>query len=139
MKYITLIGFCLLLFWANGSENNLNADQAVVSSNIELAFRKGDPEHLLNVMAEEIELGIDAEQVEFNRIKNGHAELILESFFQKYPPISFKYIQEGGTQSTTLYSVGTYESTSQSFKVYLLVKKDKNKEYKLTTLQIKES
>lgn len=52
------------------------------------------------------------------------AQLILEKFFQKYPPISFTVIQKGNSSGGSRFAVGNYISTRErSFRVTLFVKK----------------
>lgn len=52
------------------------------------------------------------------------AELIMDKFFQKYPPISFTITQKGNSSGGSKFAVGNYVSTRErSFRVTIFVKK----------------
>ncbi len=52
------------------------------------------------------------------------AELIIDKFFQKYPPISFTITQKGNSSGGTRFAVGNYVSTRErTFRVTIFVKK----------------
>jgi hypothetical protein len=52
------------------------------------------------------------------------AELIMDKFFQKYPPISFTITQKGNSSGGSRFAVGNYVSTRErTFRVTIFVKK----------------
>jgi len=50
------------------------------------------------------------------------AEMIVRSFFQKYPPSSFTFNHQGNSNDGSQYAIGTYKSGTTVFRTYLLLK-----------------
>ncbi|MBK6347933.1 MAG: DUF4783 domain-containing protein [Bacteroidales bacterium] len=50
------------------------------------------------------------------------AEMIVKSFFQKYPPTSFTLNHQGKSNDGSQYAIGTYKSGVTEFRTYLLLK-----------------
>jgi hypothetical protein len=50
------------------------------------------------------------------------AEMIVRSFFQKYPPTSFALNHQGNSNDGSQYAIGTYKSGATEFRTYLLLK-----------------
>jgi len=50
------------------------------------------------------------------------AEMIVRSFFQKYPPSSFTLNHQGKSNDGSQYAIGTYKSGTTEFRTYLLLK-----------------
>jgi hypothetical protein len=51
------------------------------------------------------------------------AELILKDFFTKNPPASFTINHQGSSTDGSLYAIGTFATSSSSFRTYFLLKK----------------
>lgn len=51
------------------------------------------------------------------------AELILKDFFTKNPPSTFSINHQGSSTDGSLYAIGTYATSSLSFRTYFLLKK----------------
>ena len=54
------------------------------------------------------------------------AEMILEDFFKKEPVKSFVIKHKGSSNNGSKYAIGNYKSESKEFRVYFLLKKEKN-------------
>jgi hypothetical protein len=69
-----------------------------------------------------------------NTVSQNHGTQALKSFFSKYPPTSFTINHDGYSNDGSLYLIGTYKSGSQTFRVYILLRKISEK-YKIFQLQ----
>jgi Domain of unknown function (DUF4783) len=119
MKFINLI-FLLLLF-SFTSPKKADAD---ISIQIKNAIKLGDAHQLSAFFDQNLELVIDSEKVDYNKINNTHAELILKSFFKKKPPKAFYYEYQGNTASIR-YCTGNYSSGTEQYWVYIIIKNKK--------------
>ena len=90
-----LTGFIFsLLVWALPNAAPIEAD---ITQTVSTSLRSGDAGRLSARFAKTIELVIDTEKVEFQALQATHAELILRSFFRKYPPHSFQFVYRGSS------------------------------------------
>ena len=103
------------------TEYNSQAQTEVINGAKE-ALKSGESSELAKYFNNSIELIIESEKVEFDKVSNTQAEFILKTIFQKNPPKDFNYVHQGSSPEGLQYSTGTYESTSGSFQVYLLIK-----------------
>lgn len=53
---------------------------------------------------------------------NAQAEMIVKSFFQKYPPATFTINHQGRSNDGSQYAIGSYKSGTTVFRTYLLLK-----------------
>jgi hypothetical protein len=92
---------------------------AKIPDQIILGLKSGNAKTIAGYFNENIELVIlDKENI----CSKAQAEQILKDFFNKNKPSGFNLIHQGGEDSAS-YAVGNYESGSNSFRVYLLLKK----------------
>lgn len=101
------------------------------------SLRSGDASRLSARFAKTIELVIDTENVEFQAVQATHAELILRSFFRKYPPHSFQFVYRGASDRLR-YSTGTYETNGQVFSVYVLMRQASDHHYVINALHFRK-
>jgi Domain of unknown function (DUF4783) len=120
MKFSFLI--LLLLSFGFTTPSKLDND---ISIQIKNAIKVGDAHQLSLLFDQNLELVIDSEKVDFDKINNTHAELILKSFFKKKPPQSFYYEYQGSTASIR-YCTGNYRSGAEQFWVYIIIKNKKS-------------
>ncbi|MCR9066635.1 MAG: DUF4783 domain-containing protein [Cytophagales bacterium] len=143
MKRFVILCLCSLIIggttFATSSPEPKSNYLTAISSRIELSFKKGDSDKLVSLLDDEIELIIDSEDVQFNKISKEHAGFILATFFKKNTPNSFSYVYEGNSSEGLQYSVAKYQSPLKEFMVYVLIKKTKNNLYAIDTLQIREN
>jgi Domain of unknown function (DUF4783) len=105
---------------------SMNRADTDISLQIKKAIKSGDAHMLSSYFEQNLELVIDSEKVDFNKINNTHAELILKSFFKKKPPLDFQYEYQGATASIR-YCTGNYKSGNEQYWVYIIIKNKKTK------------
>jgi hypothetical protein len=109
-----------------------------LAEKISLSFKGGNPRLLASCLNQQIELLIDSEKIDFQKISSQQAEQIFKSFFQKNPPLTFQYIYQGTSGNHLRYSVGTYRSRNKDFLVYILVRRTEADRYVIDTIQFRE-
>jgi hypothetical protein len=130
--YALLLGGLMSGFISASSARDVEIAEKIKSS-----FRTGNAHNLADHFEKNLELVIDTERVDFRRVRNEQAELILKNFFKKYPPKDFKYGFQG-TASKVRYCTATYQTLSGSkFQVYILMRVTE-KEYLINTLHFKK-
>lgn len=110
---------------------------ADITQTVKLSLRSGDAAQLSARFAKTIELVIDAEKVEFQSVQATHAEMILRSFFRKYPPHNFQFVYRGASDRLR-YSTGTYESNGQTFAVYVLMRQINDQQFAIKALHFRK-
>ena len=123
-----------LVVWMMPGEATTEAD---ITQTVSGSLRSGDASRLSAHFAKTIELIIDTEKVEFQSVQATHAELILRSFFRKYPPHGFQFVYRGGADRLR-YSTGTYVTNGQAFSVYVLMRQTTNQQYVINTLHFRK-
>lgn len=113
------------------------ASDVVISQAVRLSLRAGDAGQLSARFAKTIELVIDTEKVEFSSVQATHAEMILRSFFRKYPPQGFEFVYRGASDRLR-YSTGTYETNGQTFAVYVLMRQTANQQFVINALHFRK-
>ncbi len=131
----TLILFVLsLLVGVTPVKNTVGND---ISQTVVVSMRSGDASRLSTGFARTIDLVIDSEKVAFPAVQASHAQLILRSFFRKYPPHSFQLTYEGSSDRLR-YSTGLYESNGRQFSVYVLMRQISNQHYVINALHVRK-
>ncbi len=118
MKYILLS----LLFIGLIFTNYQAQAQADVMGGAKAALKAGDAGQLANYFNSSIELIIEVENVDYDKVSDTQAELILKNFFQKHPAKDFTFGHKGSSEGGLQYSTGTYVSENNSFLVYIVLK-----------------
>ncbi len=133
--------FCLLL----GSYKGLSVEAVEstqeakeLTESILQSFKNGNSKLLASCFNQKIELVIDSEKIDFQKITSEQAEQILKTFFQKNPPIAFQFVFQGGSSANLKYSVGNYKSRKKDFMVYILAKRIDKKHFVIETIQFRE-
>jgi hypothetical protein len=127
-----LLALCLLL------QSPGRAASPDAPDEIRQSLQTGQAHALATHFARTIELVIDAEAINFPSVGATHAELILSTFFKKYPPVTFRYLYQGNTAGLR-YGTGTYRSGGKTFSVYVLMRQGTNKQFVINTLQFRRS
>jgi hypothetical protein len=131
----TFISFIFSLFvWLLPGKSTIETD---ITQTVGVSLRSGDASRLSARFAKTIELVIDTEKVEFPAVQATHAELILRSFFRKYPPHRFQFVYRGATDRLR-YSTGTYETDGQTFSVYVLMRQTSDQHYVINALHFRK-
>jgi len=108
-----------------------------VIQTVQTSLRKGNAELLSARFSKTIELVIDAENVDFSSVEATHAELILRSFFRKYPPHGFQFVYRGASDKLR-YSTGLYSTDGHTFAVYILMRQAADRNYVINTLHFRK-
>lgn len=88
---------------------------------VENAISLGNAKMMVSYLNTSIELETPSSKGIYSR---SQAELIIDKFFQKYPPISFTIAQKGNSSGGSRFAVGNYVSTRErTFRVTLFIKK----------------
>ncbi|MBA4853063.1 DUF4783 domain-containing protein [Emticicia sp. BO119] len=143
MKYV--FAALVLIVFVNASkpkgrvETPKKSIDNALTDRIRMSFKGGDPKMLASCLNQEIELIIDSEKIDFQKISSQQAEQIFKLFFQHNPPLSFQYVYQGASNIDLKYSVANYRSRNKDFLVYILVKRGDNNKYVIDTIQFRES
>lgn len=100
-------------------------------------MRLGEAHRLAVHFDTHLELRIDPVGVDFPSVKANQAELIMWSFFKKYPPRHFQPTEQGLTPHLR-YATGTYWSGSQAFRVNVLMRRTGTGHYRIHSMQVHE-
>lgn len=94
---------------------------ADIFKEIENAISLGNAKMMESYLNTSIELETPTSKGIYSR---GQAQLIIDKFFQKYPPISFTITQKGNSSGGSRFAIGNYVSTRErTFRVTIFVKK----------------
>ena len=94
---------------------------ADIFKEVENAISLGNAKMIEGYLNTSIELETPTTKGIYSR---SQAELIMDKFFQKYPPISFTITQKGNSSGGSRFAVGNYVSTRErTFRVTIFVKK----------------
>ena len=117
MKIFSLVLF-ISFYSFQTNHSSLNAD---IFKEIENAISLGNAKMMVNYLNTSIELETPTSKGIYSR---SQAELIIDKFFQKYPPISFTITQKGNSSGGSRFAVGNYNSERErSFRVTIFIKK----------------
>lgn len=112
------IVICLLLF-----SHSLTMAQDNAFDQIIKAIEESDAKSLSAHFSTTIELRLPGNE---NTYSSSQAEMIMKDFFKRYPPDTFKTVQEGSTEETSKFAICSYISGSRQFQVYLYLKREKD-------------
>ncbi|WP_229376479.1 DUF4783 domain-containing protein [Fibrella aquatilis] len=112
-------------------DNDINV--LIISS-----VKAGKAAPLATYFDKQIELKIDALQVDYTTVSARQAELILGTFFRKYPPYRFEYIYKGGS-GNLLYRTGSYYTGEDHYQVYVLMHRRADKRVVIHSLQFRKA
>ncbi len=124
MNHFLKVKFWIVLLTGTiiwGFSQNVQA-QSDVFNGAKTALKSGNSKELARYFNNNIELIIESENVEFDKVSSTQAELVLKNFFQKNQAKDFMYVHQGSSPEGAQYSTGTYQSQSGSFLVYIVLK-----------------
>jgi len=108
----------VLFFYLSGTVQA----QGDVFNGVKMALKGGNSRELARHFNNNIELIVESENVEFDKVSNTQAELILKNFFQKNPVKDFNYVHQGSSPEGAQYSTGTYQAQNGRYLVYIVLK-----------------
>ena len=108
---------CIVLF------SNTTKD---ICADVNKCILAGDAQQLSKYFSSTVEMSVLGKEGYFSKIQ---AVSILTEFFKNNPPKDFIVKQGGSNSENTKFSIGTYESAANSFKIYYVVKKEQDTEF----------
>ncbi|WP_052354215.1 DUF4783 domain-containing protein [Flectobacillus major] len=112
-----------LILWAQKVEYD---PQSLLVGKLLTSLKQGHASELASMFNENVDLLIDTEQIDFSEISQTHAELILKSFFKRWPPQDFQLVHQGAN-SLSQYYTGVYKTNRGNYSVYILLKRNQDK------------
>jgi len=94
--------------------------QNSVAGAVSTAIKGGNSKDLAKYFYSSIDLTVPGNEGTFSK---SQAELIVKDFFTKNPPKSFVINHQGTSGDGSQFSIGTYTSSSISYRTYFLIKK----------------
>ena len=104
-------------------------------SSLENAFSENNAQEIVKLGKDKILLNILGNEGAYS---HSQATLVLKDFFTKKPGLAFKFIFKGKETTEGSFSIGTYTSKSESFRITIQFKKINN-EFKIESLTIEKS
>ena len=97
-----------------------------ICSEINKSITTGDAQQLSKYLSSTVEMSVLGKEGYFSRVQ---AVSILSEFFKNNPPKDFIVKNGGSSSENTKFSIGTYTTSSSTFKIYYVVKKEQDNEY----------
>ena len=126
--------FLILTGWSSPIKP---AADVALSETVRVSLNSGNAHQLSAHFDKTLELIIDAEKVEFASVQATHAELILRSFFRKYPPHHFQFVYRGASNRIR-HSTGTLETDGPPFAVYVLMRQISDQQFVIKALHFRK-
>jgi len=102
------------------------ADTKDICAEVNKCILAGDAQQLSKYFSSTVEMSVLGKEGYFSKIQ---AVSVLTEFFKNNPPKDFSVKQGGSNSENTKFSIGTYESAANSFKIYYVVKKEQDTEF----------
>jgi hypothetical protein len=97
-----------------------------ICSEVNKSISLGDAQQLSKYLCPMVEMSVLGKEGYFSKVQ---AVSILSEFFRNNPPKNFTVKPGGCTTENTKFSIGTYISTENAFKIYYVVKKEQENEF----------
>lgn len=115
---LTKIVLSLFIFFFTGAV--LQAQEQDIIIQVRDAFRSASSKEVAKLLNETVDMNI---QGNIKNYSKSQAEIILRDFFKKNPPTSFVIIHHGASQTGLPYAIGEYKSNSDTYRVWVRIKK----------------
>ncbi|MFP4620632.1 MAG: DUF4783 domain-containing protein [Bacteroidales bacterium] len=89
-----------------------------IPNDIAVAFKVGTAKELAQFFNDNLELAVGEKEDIYSK---SQAERIMDDFFVKHPPKTFKFIHKGGKEEAQ-YAIGRLQTFEANFRVYMLLK-----------------
>ena len=93
-----------------------------IISNVRDAIKTGSSREISKLLDENVDMTLDGKMKSYSKAQ---AEFILRDFFRDNPPSSFTIVHQGASKSGLPYAIGEYVSNSNTYTVWVRVKKIK--------------
>ena len=97
-------------------------EQNDIISNVRDAIKTGSSREISKLLDENVDMTLDGKMKSYSKAQ---AEFILRDFFRDNPPSSFTIVHQGASKSGLPYAIGEYVSNSNTYTVWVRVKKIK--------------
>ncbi len=128
------IGLLIVVFCSTLAcfTNTLNPTQAIYAS-----MQTGEAHYLASYFDTDLALRIDPTGVDFSSVSANQAELMMHSFFKRYPPLRFQAVEQGNTAHLR-YAMGNYWSGTRTFHINVLMRQTSPGYYRINSIQVNE-
>ncbi len=116
-KWVFLLGLWALII------GNAQA-QADIISDVKEALKIGASKEISRFLYQNIDLTINGKMDTYSKTQ---AEYVLKDFFKNNPPSSFVIVHQGASKGGSPYATGQYMSGSDTFLVWVRIKKVSDK------------
>jgi len=113
IEFFYTIVLIFLLSYTSNAQNN-------ISNEVSNAIKNGNAKDLAKNFYSSIDLTVPGNEGTYSK---SQAELIIKDFFTKNPPKSFIVNHQGTSADGSQYSIGTFNSSTLSFRTYYIIKK----------------
>ncbi len=97
-----------------------------ICSEVNKSIMAGDAQQLSKYLSSTVEMSVLGKEGYFSKVQ---AVSILSEFFKNNPPKDFTVKQGGSSSENTKFSIGTYDTSGGTFKIYYVVKKEQDNEF----------
>lgn len=104
-------------------DTSVTVVQEDITASIAAAINSGDSKKLASYFNSSIDLTVPGTDGTYSK---SQAEMIVKSFFSKFPPLSFKINQQGSSNEGSQFAIGTMYTKTSTFRTYFLIKKVNN-------------
>ena len=104
---------------------------------IGMSMQQGEAHLLAALFDSTIELRVDPVDVDYPCVQANQAELIMRSFFKRYPPNRFQAAEQGSTAHLR-YATGVYWSGAQAFRIHVLMRQIAPGHYRIQSVRVNE-
>ena len=111
-----LIFFTLIIF---GISFQVSAQDNI--EEIAQAINEGNAKTLSAHFSKSVDIGLPEKDQEY---RASQGEIVMEEFFELYPPDSFLVKQDGSTDAVSFFIIGTYTSSEKQFQVLVILKQE---------------
>ncbi|MBM3436388.1 MAG: DUF4783 domain-containing protein [Bacteroidetes bacterium] len=131
MKYLSvfIMAICLILHGINATGQKLDVSKEVIG-----AIKAMDAKKMATHFGTSLDLEISGISGTYSKTQ---AEGIMRDFFKKSPAKTFTVNHEGSSNDGSEFIIGTYLTSSKSYRVYVLMKKE-SEQLLIRQLQIEE-
>lgn len=132
MPSLSLLSLALII----GLTASKPITDAAFTQSVRQSLRTGDAHQLSMRFAKSVQLIIDVDQINRTSVTASEGEQLLRAFFRKYPPQGFQFTYQGAADRLR-YSTGTYETSGQSFAVYVLMRQTDDQQFAINALHVR--
>lgn len=106
--------------------------QDATLAEISTAMKAGSSRELIKYCNDNIEIKMNGKTSNYSI---SQAEVVLRDFFMNNPPKGFSYIHQGASPEGLKYTIGTYQTDSESYRVVMVIK-NVNSKFKIDTINL---